>query len=73
MTLEYPVKGFSHYWRTTNPDALYLFRICLSELVLNEAFIPSGRVDLLLGKTCEELEVVHLVSLAVGIESLEQF
>ena len=73
MTLEYPVKGFSHYWWTTNPDALDLFRICLSELVLNKAFIPSGRVDLLLGKTCEELEVVHLVSLAVGIESLEQF
>jgi len=73
MTLEYPVEGFSHDWWATNPDALYLFMICLSELVFYEGFIPSGRVDLLLGKTCEKLKVVHFVSLAVEIESLEQF
>ena len=66
------IEGLVHDRRTANPDLLDVLEAELSDLLPDEVLVPPLRVDLFLRETQEQVEVAHLVSLAVGVEGFEE-
>lgn len=56
---ENPIKSFTHWRRTTDPDPLDVFRVAkLANFLLYPPLVPPSWVDLLLGKSHVEMETV---------------
>ena len=71
LAREHSVKGLIHDGRAADPDPADVGRGVLADLLADEGLVPALWVDVLLGKTHVQAEVVDIVPAAVGLHRFE--
>jgi hypothetical protein len=71
LSAEGTFEGLVHDRGTTDPYAVDFFGVKLTHLLEDKLFIPALRVEFLLGKSQNKLEILETFSCAVLLEGLK--